>query len=74
MKFVHKKTQRIVDLPAHFATAKVAKNFEPLVDEVEEEKVVIENSPNSQTRSGKKVKDSEPSTIFTFPASDEDEN
>jgi type II secretory pathway component PulC len=59
MKFVHKTNGRIVDLPAHFATAKVAANFEPYIDEVEEDKVILEHSPNSQTRAGRKVRNAE---------------
>lgn len=57
MKFVHKKSGRIVDYPEHFANSRIGKNLTPYVEEVEEEKVVLEYSPNSQTRVGKKVKE-----------------
>lgn len=63
MKFVHKSGQ-IVDLPAHFANAKVARNFTPLEDEVEEDKVILSHTPNSQLRVGKKVKEKEPIVDF----------
>lgn len=57
MKFIHKTTGRIEDFPPHFATAKIAKNFEPLVEEIEEEKVVFSHTANSQLRVGKKAKE-----------------
>lgn len=60
--FLHKPTGRLVRLPAHFATAKIAKNFVLLNDDFEEEtdKVIISHAPNSQQRVGRKLKDKEP--------------
>lgn len=55
MLFVH-RNGRIVDYPAHFATARIGKNLTPLTEEEEEDKVVLEHSPNSQTRAGRKTR------------------
>jgi hypothetical protein len=54
--FIEKTTKRIVELPDHFVNAWVARNYEPYIEEVEEEKVVLEYEANSQTRAGRKAK------------------
>ena len=73
MQFIHKKTRQIVDLPPHFATAKIAKNFEPYFgDEAEEDKVVVSHTANSQLRTAKFEKKAKTPDIE--PAIAEDEN
>ena len=75
MKFIHKTTREIVDLPPHFAHAKIAKNFEPYVgDESEEDKVVVSHTANSQLRTAKFAKPTKFETPETEPVSTEDEN
>lgn len=54
--FLH-RNGRISKLPAHFATAKIGRNLTLIEDEVEEDKVVIENVANSQLRVGRKIKE-----------------
>ena len=64
--FKHIPTGRIRDLPAHYATAKVAKNYELLEGEYEEDKVVISHDPYSLSRSVHVVRDEEPEVVDEF--------
>lgn len=48
---------RVVSYPAHFASSKIGRNLTLVDDEIEVDKVVLDNSPNSQTRVGKKAKE-----------------
>lgn len=65
---------RVVDYPLHFKDAKIGRNLTLIEDEVETDKVVLENSPNSQTRVGRKVKDSAPIETETIPDTESGES
>ena len=56
--FIHIPTGRIRELPAHYATAKIAKNYRLVEnDEIEVEKVVINHDPSSLSRGAKRKKE-----------------
>lgn len=65
--FKHDRTGLIYKLPAHFATAKIGKNFTLIEDETETEKVVVSHTPNSQKRTALVEKpDEDEVPVFTF--------
>lgn len=63
---------RIVSYPAHFANSAIGKNLTLVEDEIEVDKVVLEHSPNSQTRVGKKAKEPSPDEAVVVSVDSED--